>query len=647
MSAEGDEGYRSAPRGSKPHSTHFFVRMLLVAVLLGFSQQVSLATYQQSVGYFERLVGNEQIFLFMCMAVFLPSPMILFTQILFDRKYDMKFGVWLTFLIRIPVVAVILGVLAFCTSFAKSVWSLLLVGVLVGTVAASLLSSELQFVAPVDSRLPAWVQFGTGVAAAFVVLMTKGILQFRPDASQREVYGFFAVPLVSSVLGGIIFLCLYWSGMFNPILLELQHSATEDGIAQIGSNGNGEPDCPITLSKRHSEDLKRRIETQQERERRSRRSNSSHNSNGGIPRGPWKGDDSIRFDDIKERDLRNKQRERDSPPLMEDLLPPPAERSMTDTIGAKDPTRFPAVSPEIRPERHSLPDVEMGGHAPPVQQQRRSPDPAPTSEFDGGVAVENLTLRVLRSPRLRFRASTHGMGGAREGHQHPRPAEPVHSDFPSPSAETPGAKFEEGDGQSPGAASASSGPLPRRQSSTMQLLPVTDKRSRMLLLYFGINALINRGTMMFVLPFLVFFGGASVSQTLTTCKLAGDFLGRALSLFVSSRVPLPVRVGAAGGATLAGVLLSVWLLVFEVDLSADTCSVCDAQPEWYQIVTVLFIYSLGTLNENSVGTFSSLSVDETKRPQAQRFVAFMIYGGLTAGLLCASIPILLRPSKGE
>eukprot|EP00820_Chromera_velia_P008786 Cvel_20736.t1-p1 / transcript=Cvel_20736.t1 / gene=Cvel_20736 / organism=Chromera_velia_CCMP2878 / gene_product=hypothetical protein / transcript_product=hypothetical protein / location=Cvel_scaffold1888:35027-37350(+) / protein_length=774 / sequence_SO=supercontig / SO=protein_coding / is_pseudo=false len=203
--------------GPKKGPSRAIWRFYLIAILLGFCQQLPIATLTASAAFFTSTLAVENLFLFMVIVLFVPAPFILLMQIAFDRKLDLKFGVAKNTLIRIPGFASVMGGLLLLLAFLQSFPVLLVVTFLVGCFSAALLSSSMQIVAPEAYLLPALVQCGTGVAAIFVVLISQLIMLMAGRFSEENIIILFAIPCACCWSVAAFFLSCHFAGWFNSV----------------------------------------------------------------------------------------------------------------------------------------------------------------------------------------------------------------------------------------------------------------------------------------------------------------------------------------------------------------------------------------------------------------------------------------------
>eukprot|EP00820_Chromera_velia_P013109 Cvel_5350.t1-p1 / transcript=Cvel_5350.t1 / gene=Cvel_5350 / organism=Chromera_velia_CCMP2878 / gene_product=hypothetical protein / transcript_product=hypothetical protein / location=Cvel_scaffold248:41880-45860(-) / protein_length=598 / sequence_SO=supercontig / SO=protein_coding / is_pseudo=false len=194
------------------------VEKFLFAILLGIAQQTPLAFLTASAAYFQQIFTANMLFLFMIMAIFLPGAGALFLQLYVDKPLDRLVGKRVMLFIRVPLLAILLGVIVFPLAFpsSHSRGTVLSLCVLTGICSTAFLSWGVQAVAPAGAKLPPAVQLGTGIAAAGALLTIRYGLRFGPDANEVKVLQFFSIPLAVCASVGLIIGASILKNRFPP-----------------------------------------------------------------------------------------------------------------------------------------------------------------------------------------------------------------------------------------------------------------------------------------------------------------------------------------------------------------------------------------------------------------------------------------------
>uniref|UniRef100_A0A0G4G7U1 Uncharacterized protein n=1 Tax=Chromera velia CCMP2878 TaxID=1169474 RepID=A0A0G4G7U1_9ALVE len=183
-----------------------------MALLLGFVQQFPLTVLQGSCGYFQTQLGNDSVFLWVCLAMFLPSPIAVVLQIVYDKPLEKRFGIHALTLVRIVVGSLLMG---------------------------------LMLMAPADSTLPAVVHLGTGCAAASTVFIIRFVLDFSPTSASWKANLLFSSPLLVAALFGIIFLSCHFGGVFEGIYGTMKEESPV-GSRRVSAEGGEEDDIEMS-----------------------------------------------------------------------------------------------------------------------------------------------------------------------------------------------------------------------------------------------------------------------------------------------------------------------------------------------------------------------------------------------------------------
>ncbi|CEM12622.1 unnamed protein product [Vitrella brassicaformis CCMP3155] len=227
--AEKEETPTSVTEGGGASEAYW--RLFPLALTLGAGQQITITFFQTSVGYFQGLLKSNKVLLFFVLTNFLPAPLMISLQIKYDSVFDQLYGTDSTYLFRTSFVTIVAGVVCFCAGFADTWAGVLTVGILLGCLTSALLSSSQQLLATGDSKLPAVVKLGTGVAAGTTVLVTK-LSGFKPDASRTEILIFLAVPLIVTTFCVVIygvFHCTHQLRAIYDLILEGSDESPRSG----------------------------------------------------------------------------------------------------------------------------------------------------------------------------------------------------------------------------------------------------------------------------------------------------------------------------------------------------------------------------------------------------------------------------------
>ncbi|GAB5363750.1 hypothetical protein AAMO2058_000910100 [Amorphochlora amoebiformis] len=239
---------------------HACVFMIAVGVSIGFTCVLA------AVNYFSiTLFNDRKEFLYLCLAVYLPSlPAVMF-QLKYDRMLDRWVGSRNSFGFRAAVYYISMGLIMIYLPIGPAspevreepTWYRqppLLIGVtILGTFSAFSYGTFFQLVSFLPSRNGTCTAvFSMGYQGAGIIALILALLiGFRTKPSDLQVKAFFWAAGALEFLAGIAYLVLaQWSTVFNVAIDDRDYEASEYRSMQSGSPSMDRIMTPVMASKR-------------------------------------------------------------------------------------------------------------------------------------------------------------------------------------------------------------------------------------------------------------------------------------------------------------------------------------------------------------------------------------------------------------
>lgn len=215
--------------------------VMAVSVWMSATQGTAYCSFFGAIGYFSRLWGMPQLFLYVGVTQAILLPLVLDMQRRYDHMFDARFGHKVTFLFRIVVLSILQSVLILAAPFLPGPWTFMLAASASAAITVMVFGPVCMVVSCVEGAQAVNFARTASHAGGVMVLILSTFWQISTRSSFESVFCFF---LSASALQVSATLMWFREHLKNTSLdaayavIAAQHSHTAQEVAQQKANVN-------------------------------------------------------------------------------------------------------------------------------------------------------------------------------------------------------------------------------------------------------------------------------------------------------------------------------------------------------------------------------------------------------------------------